>query len=127
MGFLDVLRDDDQGIVVSFNDYVRHRGGAVLGHRGPGALDPSAAEASGGTALYDAVWKTSKLLAGFDGRRVMVLLSDGRDESANGFEPGSLHTVEEALDEALRAEVMIFPHRAGRQSGATSSSTAGPI
>jgi VWFA-related protein len=37
-----------------------------------------------------------------------VLLSDGKDESTNGFEPGSLHTLEEALDQALRSEVMVF-------------------
>ena len=108
MGFLDVLREDDQGIVVSFNDYVR-LGEELSSDTEAMARAIQAAEASGGTALYDAVWKTSKLLAGFDGRRVLVLLSDGRDEAANGFEPGSLHTVEEALDEALRAEVMIFP------------------
>jgi len=108
MGFLDVLREDDQGIVVSFNDYVR-LGEELSSDTEALARSIEVAEASGGTALYDAVWKTSKLLADFDGRRVMVLLSDGRDESANGFEPGSLHTVEEALDEALRAEVMIFP------------------
>ena len=31
----------------------------------------------------------------------IVLLSDGKDESTSGFEPGSLHTLEEALDQAL--------------------------
>ena len=64
---------------------------------------------AGGTALYDAIWRTSTLLDEFDGRRVMVLLSDGKDESSSGLEPGSLHTLEEALEQALRSEVMIFP------------------
>ena len=71
-------------------------------------------KARGGTALYDAVWKTSRLLEGFDGRRVIVLLSDGQDEASSGLEPGSLHTMEEALEQALRSEVMIFPIGLGK-------------
>ncbi len=54
------------------------------------------------------MWRTGRLLAGFDGRRVLVLLSDGRDEAANGFGPGSLHTVDEAVEQSLRNEVMVF-------------------
>jgi len=65
-------------------------------------------ETGGGTALYDAIWTTSERLREFDGRRVLVLLSDGRDEAASGLEPGSLHTLEEALDRAIRNDVMIF-------------------
>jgi VWFA-related protein len=44
----------------------------------------------------------------------MVLLSDGRDESYSGFEPGSLHTLDESLEQALRSEVMIFPIGLGK-------------
>ena len=51
----------------------------------------TAAESKGGTALYDAIWRTARDLKGFDGRRVMVLLSDGRDEAYAGLQPGSLH------------------------------------
>jgi len=38
----------------------------------------------------------------------MVLLSDGRDEASNGFEPGSLHTLQEAELQTVRSEVMVF-------------------
>jgi VWFA-related protein len=71
--------------------------------------------AGGGTALYDAVWRTSKKLEEFDGRRVLVLLSDGKDEDAGGFGPGSLHTLEEALNQALRSEVILFSIGLGRK------------
>ena len=54
------------------------------------------------------IWRSSKSLEVFDGRRVLVLLSDGRDEAASGFEPGSLHTRHEAEEQALRSEVMVF-------------------
>jgi VWFA-related protein len=43
-----------------------------------------------------------------------VLLSDGRDEAADGFGPGSLHTLEEAATQAIRSEVMIFVVGLGR-------------
>jgi len=108
LSFLDILEAGDEGIVVNFSDRVQVA--QELTSEKP-ALSRAirSAVAGGGTALYDAIWKGARLLEGFDGRRVMVLLSDGRDESANGFEPGSLHTLDEALDQALRSDVMIFP------------------
>jgi VWFA-related protein len=54
------------------------------------------------------VWTASRLLESFDGRRVLVLLSDGEDEAASGLGPGSLHTLEEAREQALRSEVIVF-------------------
>ena len=111
--FLDILSDQDEGLVLTFSDgvYVAQDWTAdskLLS----AAIDGTVA--AGGTALYDAVWRASKLLRGFDSRKVVVLLSDGKDEAANGFEPGSLHTLEESLDLALRCEVMIFPIGLGR-------------
>lgn len=105
--FLDILEPGDEGLVVTFSDSVvvaqeLSKERALLAAAIEGTL------ARGGTALYDAVWRTSKMLEGFDGRRVLVLLSDGRDEAANGTEPGSLHTLEEAVDQSLRSEVMLF-------------------
>lgn len=111
--FLDVLEQTDEGTVVSFNDTVR----VTQELTSEVELLARAIEephARGGTALYDAVWRTARQLEGFDGRRVMVLLSDGKDEASNGFEPGSLHTLEEALEQALRSEVMIFPIGLGK-------------
>src|SRR5262249_56594112 len=43
-----------------------------------------------------------------DGRKVIILLSDGHDEAQNGIEPGSLHTFEEALEKSLRSEAILF-------------------
>ena len=106
--FLDVLEDGDEGMVVMFSDEVTVAQGTDL--RPPEARGQRSrtAEAQGGTALYDAVWKTSRRLEQLEGRRVLVLLSDGRDEASSGLEPGSLHTLNEALDRALRDEVIIF-------------------
>lgn len=105
--FLDVLGEGDEGLVVRFNDSVQ----VAQELTADKALLARAIEGttgSGGTALYDSVWRTSKKLTDFDGRRVLVLLSDGRDESADGLQLGSLHTFDEALDQALRNEVTVF-------------------
>lgn len=105
--FLDVLADGDECMVVMFSDDVVVTQELTAERK---TLETAilAAHAEGGTALYDAVWKSSRRLKGLDGRRVLVLLSDGRDEASNGLEPGSLHTLNEALDRALRDEVIIF-------------------
>ena len=46
----------------------------------------------GGTALYDALTDALMRLKRTEGRRVVVLLTDGRDENNPGTGPGSVHT-----------------------------------
>jgi VWFA-related protein len=107
LSFLDVLTEGDEGMVVAFSDEVVVKQEATAAREDLERAILSVVPV-GGTALYDAVWKTSRQLERLDGRRVMVLLSDGRDEAKSGLEPGSLHTLNEALDRALRDEVIIF-------------------
>jgi VWFA-related protein len=111
--FLDILEDGDEGVVVQFADSV-YKAQELTSDKALLAEAIEDATAGGGTALYDAIWRTARDLDNFDGRRVMVLLSDGQDESESGLEPGSLHTLEEALDQVLRHEVMVFPIGLGR-------------
>ena len=106
-GFLKVLEPGDQGMAVSFNDSVDVIQ-PLTGDKKAIAEAIGKARAVGGTALYDAIWRGADQLVKFEGRRVIVLLSDGHDVAASGLEPGSLHTLDEALDRALRDEVMIF-------------------
>lgn len=105
--FLSVLEPGDEAMVVAFSDRVQ-----VLRDMTGDVPSLEAAirttRASGGTALYDAVWTAAERLQPLDARRVIVLLSDGKDEAASGLEPGSLHTFEEAIDRALRSEAMVF-------------------
>jgi Ca-activated chloride channel family protein len=56
---------------------------------------------SGGTALYDAIYLGAQGLGGKDGRRVLILVSDGDDTVKST-------TYREALEQALRNEVMIY-------------------
>lgn len=107
VALLDVLDAADEGMVIAFNDAVRIIQ-PLTSDRGALSAAIRSVEAKGGTSLYDAIWMASEALQQFEGRRVMVLLSDGRDEAANGLEPGSLRTLDEAVDRALRDEVMVF-------------------
>ncbi len=111
--FLGILQPGDEGLVIEFSDHVR----VVQDLTSSRSAMESAirkGEARGGTSLYDAIFKASERLAESDGRRVLVVLSDGRDQAANGLEPGSLHTLEEARERALRNEVMVFAIGLGR-------------
>lgn len=107
VALLDVLDPQDEGMVIGFSDGVRVLEPLTSDHRALEAAIRST-EAKGGTALYDAIWTASEALQQFEGRRVLVLLSDGRDEAGSGLEPGSLRTLDEAIDRALRDEVMVF-------------------
>jgi Ca-activated chloride channel family protein len=55
----------------------------------------------GGTALYDAIYLGAEGLGGKDGRKVLVVVSDGGDTASNA-------TYAQALEQALRNEVMIY-------------------
>ena len=107
LAFLKALEPADRAMVATFNDGV-HIVQPLTSDRGRLVAAIEGIEAGGGTALYDAIWTATGALADVEGRRVLVLLSDGRDEAQSGLEPGSVHTVGEALDRALRNEVMIF-------------------
>jgi VWFA-related protein len=114
MEFIEILEPGDEGMVVAFSDEVNVLQEITSATKSMAVAIDSVA-AGGGTALYDAVWRTSKKLEEFDGRRVLVLLSDGKDEDAGGFGPGSLHTLDEALNQALRSEVILFSIGLGRR------------
>jgi Ca-activated chloride channel homolog len=53
------------------------------------------------TALYDAIYLGSQGLGNFDGRKVLVIISDGDDTAEDT-------TYAQALEQALRNEVMIY-------------------
>jgi Ca-activated chloride channel homolog len=95
-----LMRPQDQMSVLQFNTYVTELAGFTnkvpLIDRG---LDRM--KGAGGTALYDAIYLGSKSLGKKDGRKVMVLVSDGGDTVND-------QTYDDALEEALRNEVMIY-------------------
>jgi Ca-activated chloride channel family protein len=105
--FIESVGAEDRLLVLHFNDTLHGATGAAAGRRQ--AKEAIAAiTAGGGTALYDALHRTAGLLAGLEGRRVLVLLSDGRDQAFETDEPGSLRLFEEALQEAHRQDVAVY-------------------
>jgi Ca-activated chloride channel family protein len=97
----DVLRKQDRADVVAFADGTREvtgfTGDAKRIAGGLSGLHPG----TGGTAFYSTVSLASELLRPEHGRRVLLLVSDG-DNTVNGV------SYQDALDEAVRDEVMIY-------------------
>lgn len=72
-------------------------------------------EAERGTALYDAIYRGAELLDGLEGRRALVLLSDGQDLAFDGMGPGSTHSFDDAVHETLRNQVTAYTIGLGAQ------------
>ena len=95
-----ILRPQDQMSVLQFATDVREltpfTNKLAVIDRGLGELHSDFS-----TALYDAICLGSEKLGGKDGRKVLVLISDGDDTAKNS-------TYAQALEAALRNEVMIY-------------------
>jgi Ca-activated chloride channel homolog len=105
--FIKQMDAGDRLLVMSFSDKVRELQGLTLDRK----LLEKAIESiqpEGGTALYDALVQGASRLKGFEGRKALVLLSDGRDQALKENAPGSLHLFEEALDAVIRGEVVVY-------------------
>ncbi len=107
VGFLEELEPEDTAALITFSDTPR-----VIMERTPDKKAVAAAaraiEAEGGTALYDALLDAVGMLRDHEGRKAIILLSDGRDEAVDGLGPGSVTTFEEALDAVLESETAIY-------------------
>jgi Ca-activated chloride channel family protein len=95
-----LLRDQDQMSLLEFDTFVTELAPftnkeAQIDH----GLDRIRGE--GGTALYDAIYLGSQKLGPKQGRKVLVLVSDGGDTVKST-------TYAQALEQALRNEVMIY-------------------
>jgi Ca-activated chloride channel family protein len=76
------LRQRDTVIVAPFNAHI----GTITGptHDGPTIAQAiTAMRAAGGTAILDALAESTTLLAGLDGRRTVILITDGYDENSS--------------------------------------------
>ena len=63
---------------------------------------------AGGTALYDAVSAAISRLDRTEGRRVIVAMTDGRDENNPGTAPGSRHTLAEVRSQLKDSGATMF-------------------
>ena len=65
-------------------------------------------QALGGTALYDALAEGLERLKRIEGRRVVVVMTDGRDENNPGTAPGSVRTFDQVLKTLKEADATVY-------------------
>src|SRR5262249_37336056 len=65
-------------------------------------------KAAGGTALNDALFNALTRLSAIDGRRAIVVLTDGRDENGPGTAPGSRHTMAQVLEQIHDVDATVY-------------------
>jgi len=80
-GFVNTLRQVDQALIIDFDENVYLLQSVTSDH---GLLHAaiSGTDAEGGTALYDAVYAAYRRLRRFDGRKAIVVLTDGADTNS---------------------------------------------
>jgi Ca-activated chloride channel family protein len=105
--FVDALPPKDSLGVMTFSDrpILSHdlstdRDGALA------AIDKY--QALGGTALYDALFDSVTRLASIEGRRAVVVMTDGRDENNPGTAPGSAHGLADVLGLLKNSGTMVY-------------------
>jgi VWFA-related protein len=94
------LRTQDHVIVAPFNAHI----GTVTGPTNDGPTITQAIgvmRAEGGTAILDALRDSTELLKGLEGRRAVILLTDGYDENSTA-------SVDDVLTTAESAQVTIY-------------------
>lgn len=96
-----LIRPQDLMNVIQFNTYVTELTNGFTNSVAQIERGLDHMRGAGGTALYDAIYLGSQALGKKEGRKVLVLVSDGGDTLKTS-------TYEDALEQALRNEVMIY-------------------
>jgi VWFA-related protein len=106
--FVSSVRPEDSLSLITFADqpFVEHAMGKTRQYTFD-AIDKY--KPLGGTALYDALWGGLQQLKVVQGRRAVVVLTDGRDENRTSTGPGSAHNLEDVLQLAREVGAIIFP------------------
>ncbi|MEM8995077.1 MAG: VWA domain-containing protein [Acidobacteriota bacterium] len=99
--FETVVTPKDRAALVTFNHDLR-LAVPFTGDAGQLALGASGLAAWGSTRLHDAVVFSSGYVGGHDGRRALVLLTDGHDVESD-------FDADDALDFAVRAGLAVYP------------------
>ena len=105
--FVNALRPEDRIAMISFADK------SVLVQAPTEKRDETLKAidgyvAAGGTALNDALYDSLSQVAKVEGRRAIVVVTDGRDENAKSTGPGSVQTWEDVLQAVGQTEATIY-------------------
>ncbi|HEV8375698.1 MAG TPA: VWA domain-containing protein [Candidatus Polarisedimenticolia bacterium] len=105
--FVKRMEPSDRAMVMSFDDSVKELQPLTANHKSLASAIEHITPA-GGTALYDSLVRAAGRLKELEGRKAIILLSDGRDQAFRENAPGSLHLFEEAVDEVVRSEAVVY-------------------
>ncbi len=105
--FVNALRPEDKIAMISFADR------SVLVHGPTEKRDETlkaidAYVATGGTALNDALYDSLTQVSKIEGRRAIVVVTDGRDENAASNGPGSAQSWNEVLNQLEQTQATIY-------------------
>jgi Ca-activated chloride channel homolog len=106
--FIDALRPEDALSVLLFSDSSAFAHGLTT-DRQQSVAAVNAYNARGGTALYDGLTDALMAVKPTQGRKVVVLLSDGRDEDNAGTGPGSARTQKDVFLALREIDATIYP------------------
>jgi Ca-activated chloride channel family protein len=105
--FVRAMRPEDQIGMILFADRAEYIHSPT--RRRDWSLEAiDAYKAAGGTALYDALYDSIAQLEGVQGRRVVVVVTDGRDENAASNGPGSLRAWDDVLRKLQQTEATVY-------------------
>jgi Ca-activated chloride channel homolog len=99
--FVDTLGNQDKALVIDFDEKVFLLQ-ELTDDKNLLRKAITSTTALGGTALYDALYASFRKLRGIDGRKAIILLTDGDDTS-------SKFSFKRVLDEAKISDIIIFP------------------
>jgi Ca-activated chloride channel family protein len=106
--FIAAMRPEDQVGMILFADTSQYVHSPTLRRDWSlAAVDQYAAD--GGTALYDALYDSLAQLADRQGRRVVVVVTDGHDENRASNGPGSLRTWDDVLRKLAQTDATVYP------------------
>jgi Ca-activated chloride channel family protein len=114
--FVDHMRPEDRTGVVVFNTKVEIIQPITSDKEALRAAINSI-QAFGDTAMYDALWESLTLLQGNEGRKAIILLSDGLDNS-------SPHTFDEVMSLVNQTEASIYTIGLGDPTAGLGSTSA---
>ncbi|AMY12274.1 VWFA-related Acidobacterial domain protein [Luteitalea pratensis] len=107
LSFVDAVRDEDRIGIVTFSDDASMITDLTLSRAIP-RQSIASYRTSGGTALLDGIAISLDRLATSEGRKAIVVMTDGRDENAAGTGPGSRRTLARVLDQIREVDAAIF-------------------
>lgn len=99
--FVNSLEEEDRALVIDFDEKV-YLLQDITADKDNLTEAITSTQALGGTALYDALYASYRKLRGIDGRKAIILLTDGDDTS-------SKFSFKRILDEAKISDLIIYP------------------